>query len=176
MTRASASILRLSVTPGSSFLPRRTPHSSSDGSMSTRRRPPNVLLSGPPGPARGHRGRLCAQSCPNVLGNQGGSRPVSKLRQTWLRFAYQPRVRSRPTPSAGARGNRGKPHEVNPIIGRTCGPHTNDRSVAPAANAGVSPREARVDLPTSERRAAAADAAGSPQLAACAVIRRSRLQ
>jgi len=65
---------------------------------------------------------------------------------------------------------------VNPIIGRTRGPHTSDRNVAPEANAGVSLREARVDLPESESLAAAADAAGSPQLAARAVVRRSRLQ
>ncbi len=50
MTRASDSILRLSVTPGSSFFPRRMPHSSSGGWMSTPRCPSNQYSAVPPKP------------------------------------------------------------------------------------------------------------------------------
>jgi hypothetical protein len=51
---------------------------------------PNFLLSGPRGPARGHRSPRPEQSCAKVCGNQGANYPVGAFVGLWPQTACEP--------------------------------------------------------------------------------------
>ena len=109
--------------------------------------PANFLLSGPRGPARGHRRRLRGQSRGKTLESQG-SRLVlvalSALPHASPQGATQPCGRARPTPGPGLAGTTGKRRSVNLIPGGTARPAIAASHMRPMPVA--SSPEDRVDL------------------------------
>lgn len=111
----------------------------------------NFLLSGQRGLARGHRGRLCGQSCPKVLENQGASRPGGRSDRLGRNSRLRPASACGQRLELGLAGTRGKPHDVNLIIGRTCAPPASDRNSGLAANAENVLVVGRVDVSENEK-------------------------
>jgi hypothetical protein len=88
---------------------------------------PNFLLSRPPGPACSHRGRLCRQSCSKAREIQGATPPDAPS-DSLAAGRVETCVRLQPTPERRPAGQRGNPHDVHLIIGKTGASRANDRT------------------------------------------------
>ncbi len=106
---------------------------------------PNFLLSGPRGPARGYRGRLCVQSCPKVPEDQG-ARLSGNVTLTALAAGRLSDLRPVAANAEAELGRkRANPHGVNPIISGTSPLLAYARNSRLAANVGISLMAPRVD-------------------------------